>query len=62
LITADPSEALAREARTRGYALLRKPLKPAALRALLAALARQRVVAASGATAVLVEQRRGRGE
>lgn len=39
LITADASDALADEARRRGYALLRKPVRPAALRALLAALA-----------------------
>jgi CheY-like chemotaxis protein len=46
LITADASDTLAAEARARGYTLLRKPVKPAALRALLAALARQREVAA----------------
>ena len=39
LITADASDALADEARRRGYALLRKPVRPAALRGLLAALA-----------------------
>ena len=42
LITADASDALAEEARRRGYALLRKPVRPAALRALLAALAATR--------------------
>jgi Na+/proline symporter/signal transduction histidine kinase/ActR/RegA family two-component response regulator len=42
LITADATDTLAAEARARGYALLRKPVKPAALRALLAALAHQR--------------------
>jgi CheY-like chemotaxis protein len=46
LITADASDTLAAAARARGYALLRKPVKPAALRALLAALARQRERAA----------------
>jgi len=46
LITADASDTLAAAARERGYALLRKPVKPAALRALLAALAQQREVAA----------------
>jgi PAS domain S-box-containing protein len=46
LITADASDTLAAEARSRGYALLRKPVKPAALRALLAALAQQRDLAA----------------
>lgn len=42
LITADPNPALAEQARSLGYALLRKPVKPAALRALLGALAAQR--------------------
>lgn len=42
LITADASDTLAAAARTRGYSLLRKPVKPAALRALLAAMAQQR--------------------
>jgi Na+/proline symporter/signal transduction histidine kinase/ActR/RegA family two-component response regulator len=46
LITADATDTLAAQARERGYALLRKPVKPAALRALLAALAQQREVAA----------------
>jgi CheY-like chemotaxis protein len=41
LITADHSVALAERARALGYPLLRKPLKPAALRALLGALAAQ---------------------
>jgi CheY-like chemotaxis protein len=44
LITADGSDALADDARRRGYALLRKPLKPAALRALLASFAQKRSV------------------
>jgi Na+/proline symporter/signal transduction histidine kinase len=42
LITADASDALAGDARRRGYPLLRKPVKPAALRALISSLARQR--------------------
>jgi DNA-binding response OmpR family regulator len=42
LITADHSVAVAARARELGYPLLRKPLKPAALRALLGALASQR--------------------
>jgi Na+/proline symporter/signal transduction histidine kinase/ActR/RegA family two-component response regulator len=46
LITADASDTLATAARARGYALLRKPVKPAALRALLAAMAQQREAAA----------------
>jgi CheY-like chemotaxis protein len=41
LLTADPSPALAARARNLGYPLLRKPVKPAALRALLGALAAQ---------------------
>lgn len=45
LITANASEALAEEARGRGYALLRKPVKPAALRALLASFPRRRAEA-----------------
>lgn len=40
LITADHSPELKQRARLRGYALLHKPVKPAALRALLSALAR----------------------
>ncbi len=42
LITADGSEDVARRARDGGYPLLHKPVKPAALRALIAALARRR--------------------
>jgi len=42
LVTADHSAALAERARQLGFALLRKPVKPAALRALLGALASQR--------------------
>jgi Na+/proline symporter/signal transduction histidine kinase len=40
LITADASAELKSRARDRGYALLRKPVKPAALRALIAQLGR----------------------
>jgi len=43
LITADTSAELKRRARLRGVALLHKPVKPAALRALLAALAKTEV-------------------
>jgi len=42
LVTADHSAALAERARSLGFPLLRKPIKPAALRALLGALAAQR--------------------
>ena len=42
LVTADHSLAVARMARESGFPLLRKPVKPAALRALLGALAAQR--------------------
>jgi len=42
LVTADHSAALAERARSLGYPLLRKPVKPAALRALLGSLASQR--------------------
>jgi CheY-like chemotaxis protein len=42
LVTADHSPALAERARDHGFPLLRKPVKPAALRALLGALAAQR--------------------
>ncbi len=42
LVTADHSATLAERARTLGFPLLRKPVKPAALRALLGALAAQR--------------------
>jgi len=41
LITANASAELAREARARGFDVLHKPVKPAALRALIAALARR---------------------
>jgi len=41
LVTADHTAALAERARALGYPVLRKPLKPAALRALLGALAAQ---------------------
>jgi DNA-binding response OmpR family regulator len=41
LVTANASETLAREARHRGFDVLRKPVRPAALRALIAALARR---------------------
>jgi DNA-binding response OmpR family regulator len=44
LVTADHSTALAERARELGFPMLRKPLKPAALRALLGALAAQRPV------------------
>ena len=40
LLTADRSPELKQRARLRGYALLHKPVKPAALRALLSAMAR----------------------
>jgi len=46
VITADPSAVVQREVRTHGYALLRKPLKAAALRALMHQLTWQRAVAA----------------
>ncbi len=42
LITADGSEDVARRAQAAGYPQLQKPVKPAALRALIAALARRR--------------------
>ena len=42
LLTANASDALAREAKLRGFPVLRKPVRPAALRALLAALMEQR--------------------
>ena len=48
LVTADHGSAVAERARALGYPLLRKPVKPAALRALLAALVAQRTVAATG--------------
>jgi Na+/proline symporter/signal transduction histidine kinase/ActR/RegA family two-component response regulator len=46
VITADHSAEVQRAVRARGYALLRKPLKAAALRALMYQLTRQRTVAA----------------
>ncbi len=46
VITADPSAEVLREVRGQGHALLRKPLKAAALRALMHQLAWQRAVAA----------------
>jgi Na+/proline symporter/signal transduction histidine kinase len=46
VITADPSAEVLREVRGQGYALLRKPLKAAALRALMHQLAWQRTMAA----------------
>jgi PAS domain S-box-containing protein len=42
LVTADHSPAVAARARSLGYPVLRKPVKPAALRALLSSLASQR--------------------
>jgi DNA-binding response OmpR family regulator len=42
LITADGSEEVARRARDGGFPVLYKPVKPAALRALITALARRR--------------------
>jgi CheY-like chemotaxis protein len=42
LVTADHGPAVAERARAMGYPVLRKPVKPAALRALLGALAAQR--------------------
>jgi CheY-like chemotaxis protein/anti-sigma regulatory factor (Ser/Thr protein kinase) len=46
VITADHSAEVQRAVRTHGYALLRKPLKAAALRSLMHQLTRQRAVAA----------------
>jgi hypothetical protein len=46
VITADYSPEVQREVRMRGHALLRKPLKAAALRALIYQLTWQRAVAA----------------
>jgi CheY-like chemotaxis protein len=43
LITADQTETVRNEARAQGYRVLHKPLKPAALRALLSRLASQRL-------------------
>jgi PAS domain S-box-containing protein len=48
LVTADHSAAVTERARALGYPVLRKPVKPAALRALLGALASQRPSAAPG--------------
>jgi len=42
LVTADSSDGLVRRAKTAGYPLLPKPVRPAVLRALIATLARQR--------------------
>jgi CheY-like chemotaxis protein len=39
LVTANASDTLTRDARARGFEVLRKPVRPAALRALIAALA-----------------------
>jgi PAS domain S-box-containing protein len=47
LLTADGSDEVARRARESGYPVLRKPVRPAALRALLAALARRRITDAA---------------
>jgi DNA-binding response OmpR family regulator len=47
LITADAGSELKTHARERGYALLRKPVKPAALRALIAQLGRASASASS---------------
>jgi hypothetical protein len=46
VITADHSADVQRQVRLRGFALLRKPLKAAALRALMYQLTWQRAVAA----------------
>jgi PAS domain S-box-containing protein len=46
LVTADHSATVSERARSLGYPVLRKPVKPAALRALLGALASQRQAAA----------------
>lgn len=48
LVTADSSDALAQRARTAGYPVLHKPVRPAALRALIAALGRRRAAAQRG--------------
>ncbi len=47
LVTADHSAALAERARGLGFTVLRKPVKPAALRALLGALVSQRPAAST---------------
>lgn len=54
LVTANASEVLAQEARAAGFEILRKPVKPAALRALLAAYARRK--GAGGARGAAVAQ------
>jgi CheY-like chemotaxis protein len=51
LVTADHDPAVAERARSMGYPVLRKPVKPAALRALLGALAAQRESGGDGAPA-----------
>jgi signal transduction histidine kinase/ActR/RegA family two-component response regulator len=53
LVTANASEQLAQTARAEGFEILRKPVKPAALRALLAAFARRQ---GAGAAATAVAQ------
>jgi DNA-binding response OmpR family regulator len=53
LVTANASEALAHAARAGGFQVLRKPVKPAALRALLAALLRRQ---GAGAATMAVAQ------
>ena len=53
LVTANASEDLAQAARSHGFEILRKPVKPAALRALLAAFARRQ---GGGAVAAAVAQ------
>jgi DNA-binding response OmpR family regulator len=52
-VTANASEALAQAARASGFQVLRKPVKPAALRALLAALVRRQ---GAGAATMAVAQ------
>jgi PAS domain S-box-containing protein len=47
LLTADGSEEVARRAREADYPVLRKPIRPAALRAVIAALVRQRAPAST---------------
>jgi hypothetical protein len=47
VITADHSAEVQRAVRARGFALLRKPLKAAALRALVYQMTRQRAAAAA---------------
>ena len=55
LVTANAGEELAQTARSEGFEILRKPVKPAALRALLAAFARRAGTGAGGG-AVAVAQ------